>query len=386
MQVQDRFGPSGRHPHATFYSFIQKYGRTYKIGTEEYESRRALFDKRSAEVEAHNAKPGRIWTAGVNSLSDWTEGELQQLRGLRTVAGGKRGEFGHGSKMSHGVSLRQAGRGSSLPEEVSWTNLTSSKTIHNQGSCGSCWAIATIHMLEATHEIHRGHRTFSAQELVNCVPNHHHCGGSGGCDGATVELALQYAMTHGLATESDEPYNGVDMSCNNKVSLMQGDGDDDLEELVTPGVHEAFSGAEGLKLGLVSWQRLPENKYEPLMRALVEDGPVAVSVAASKWASYVGGVFEACDKDAVIDHAVTLIGYGRDSELDKKFWLIQNSWGSDWGMDGRVKLLRRDSDETECGIDRQPEVGTGCDGGPKEVKVCGMCGILYDSVVAKFEK
>lgn len=80
---------------------------------------------------------------------------------------------------------------------------------------------------------------------------------------------------------------------------------------------------------------------------------------------------------------MTLIGYGKD---DDKFWLIQNSWGADWGDAGRVKLLRRDSDESECGTDKQPEVGTGCDGGPKEVKVCGMCGILYDSVVAKFEK
>lgn len=290
----------------------------------------------------------------------------------------------HTGSSHHQMSLRQTGRGSSLPDEISWTNLTASKTIHNQGSCGSCWAIATIHMLEATHEIHRGHRTFSAQELVNCVPNRHHCGGSGGCDGATVELALQYTMTHGLAEEDDQPYNGIDMQCNNKVSLMQGDDDDDLDELITPGEHVVSASSAGNKIGLASWQRLPENKYEPLMRALVEDGPVAVSVAASRWASYTSGIFDGCDKDAVIDHAVTLVGYGKDD--DTKFWLIQNSWGADWGMDGRVKLLRRDSDESECGTDKQPEVGTGCDGGPKEVKVCGMCGILYDSVVAKFEK
>lgn len=76
-------------------------------------------------------------------------------------------------------------------------------------------------------------------------------------------------MTHGLAEEADEPYNGVDMSCNNKVSLMQGDDDDDLDELITPGEHVVSASAAGNKIGLVSWQRLPENKYEPLMRALV---------------------------------------------------------------------------------------------------------------------
>ena len=30
-------------------------------------------------------------------------------------------------------------------------------------------------------------------QLVGCVPNTRHCGGGGGCDGATAELAFQYA-------------------------------------------------------------------------------------------------------------------------------------------------------------------------------------------------
>merc|ERR1740117_1033061 len=100
---------------------------------------------------------------------------------------------------------------------------------------------------------------------------------------------------------------------------------------------------------------------------------------------YQGGVFDHCDRDAVIDHAVTLIGYGGDKTLDEKFWLVQNSWGADWGEEGRIRVLRSDGDQSEtCGVDRQPEVGTACKGGPKEVTVCGMCGILYDSVVPHF--
>ena len=30
------------------------------------------------------------------------------------------------------------------------------------------------------------------QELVDCVPNPHACGGTGGCSGATVELAMNF--------------------------------------------------------------------------------------------------------------------------------------------------------------------------------------------------
>lgn len=38
-------------------------------------------------------------------------------------------------------------------------------------------------------------------------------------------------------------------------------------------------------------------------------GPVAVSVAASNWFAYNGGIFDDCDN--VVNHAVALYGYGK---------------------------------------------------------------------------
>jgi cathepsin L len=392
-ETTGKFGPAGRTPAPAFASFIQKYGRNYREGTDEYEHRRALYEQRASDADKLNRRSKRLWTAGVNHLADWTEEELSRLRGWRGVAGKKVGGMSGSMIGPHGrgsaMSLRQTARAAALPEEISWAHLNATSHIHNQGGCGSCWAIASVLVLEANHEIHtKTSRTFSAQELVNCVPNHHHCGGSGGCDGATVELALNYAMRHGLTQNKETPYLGVDLTCGKDLALAQGfgDADDELERLIAPGVHAAVDASRGLsEFGLTGWERLPENKYEPLMRALVERGPVAVSVSASAWSSYINGIFDHCSADAVIDHAVSMVGYGKDDHLREKFWLIQNSWGEDWGEHGRIRILRRESDETECGVDRQPEVGTGCDGGPREVTVCGMCGILYDSVVPYFK-
>jgi len=376
----------------SFENFIHEHGRAYSHGSHEYEERRALFQKRIDEIELFNNQADRLWTAGVNHLSDRTEEELAQLRGWRGGTTPKRGVVGvggHTQRRSNFLSLSS----SVLPDSVSWAHLNSSRRIFNQGFCGSCWAIASSTVLAAHTEIFTPQhgRTFSPQDFIACVQNPDRCGGSGGCDGATVELALDFAMRQGCSTESESPYQGYTFfgKCNLDGGLNLVSGSRNTEDLIAPGIHVAEAGMQGKKFGLRAWERLPENDYEALIRAVAERGPVAVSVAASTWQSYESGIFNNCGKDAVIDHAVTLVGYGHDRNRKKriKFWRIQNSWGEWWGEGGHIRLLRTDKDGShQCGTDRQPELGTGCKGGPAAVSVCGMCGILYDNVVPHFER
>merc|ERR1712189_30126 len=68
----------------------------------------------------------------------------------------------------------------------------------------------------------------------------------------------------------------------------------------------------------------------------------------------------------VVNHAVTLVGYGTDP-AEGDFWLVKNSWGTSWGEGGYIRLRRQAT--PQCAIDSSPLDGSGCvDGGVESVE------------------
>merc|ERR1719281_643071 len=98
--------------------------------------RRALYEERLASAERHNAQPGKMWTAGVNKLWDWTEPELKTLRGW-DGSSMPAGAAGLRSVQPHNQAFLQQ-RGADLPKENVWGELAMAQRIKNQENCGSC--------------------------------------------------------------------------------------------------------------------------------------------------------------------------------------------------------------------------------------------------------
>jgi len=324
-----------------------------------YQARVALFEQRRDEVTKHNAKPGVTWKAAVNKFADYTSEEFTALLGHRPLR--RRVEASTAGASASFLQLKPAAP-LAVASAVDWAlklNSSVSKLAKDQGSCGSCWAVAAAGALEAHAEAVSGQaQELSYEQLVDCTPNLRECGGQGGCKGATGELALQYVKQHGIVLKGD--YKGYQSG----------------------GSGECKQPSQAV-LATTGYKQLPVNKMQPLMEALANHGPVVVSADASSWSAYSSGVFNECDKDAVINHAILAMGYGTDKTLGKDYWQIRNSWGPDWGEHGFIRLEKHSEETAYCGTDHKPADGVACknaDGEyPASMPVCGMCGILSDS-------
>lgn len=303
----------------------------------EYKERRSLFAQRLREVTEHNAQ-GHSHTLSINHLSAHTEHELARLRGFDVSA--------HKSKLDKlPVELTERVE---LPDSLDWREEGKVTPVKNQGGCGSCWAFSGTGAIESALLMNNQTQTILSEQLyVDCAPNPDSCGGTGGCSGSIQPLLFEYALTEGAVLESDYAYTASTDTC--KAALKK-----------------PVASIEGYEV-------LPENlSPEDMMQYLVTKGPLAVSVDASAWSFYSGGVLSYAQCGTDIDHAVMMVGYGTDPSYGD-YWIIKNSWGSSWGEDGYIRISREDGNAT----DTTPQDGTGCADGPSEVTVRGTCGILY---------
>jgi hypothetical protein len=100
-----------------------------------------------------------------------------------------------------------------------------------------------------------------------------------------------------------------------------------------------------------------------LMIAIKEAGPVAIGINANNLQFYESGVIDAASCPPAgrgiqsINHAALVVGWGE--ERGRKYWLVKNSYGEEFGERGYFKLERRH---------------------PSEESLFGTCGLLFESV------
>jgi cathepsin L len=88
---------------------------------------------------------------------------------------------------------------------------------------------------------------------------------------------------------------------------------------------------------------------DALTSAIATKGPISVAInVPTSFYYYNQGVFDDfanCDPTN-LQHAVLAVGYGTFNGV--KFYWVKNSWGSDWGVSGYIRMIRNGN--SICGI------------------------------------
>lgn len=384
----------------SFEQFLSDFSRYYD-NRNEYVEREHIFYENLRKIVAHNknqkvqlsgnVSSGHYWL-GVNPWADRRADEL--FRGYNKYQSGSARSFSldvasgrRQLRWSNSKELEEklgftVDRVDELPIFVDWRMKGVTTPVKSQGMCGSCWAFASTAVLESHVAIETGFLfELSPQQIVSCTLNPFHCGGTGGCAGATAELAFNHVKEFGAVQEWQYGYQdgeGLPINC----SLSS-----DTNRSTSKG-KKYFNGAVA---GISEYLTLPSNNYTILMNVVAKMGPVAVSVACLPWHLYKSGVFyepmnENSKTSSDLNHLVVLEGYGTDEDTGEDYWIVRNSWGPQWGEHGYIRLKR--VGEKECSIDRTPSDGIGCtldpfgqNVVPPPQKICGNSGILFDSVI-----
>ena len=294
---------------------------------DEWENFKAKFGKRYASVEEEELRFS-IFFRNLEKAADYNNEHNTNVFGVTRFSDLAEEEF-----RTQYLNYRPKGRknipvnpvpSSSTPTNFDWRDQSGVLTdVKDQGQCGSCWAFSATETIESAWALAGNTLTeFSPQQIVSCDTECY------GCGGGWTEKAFDYVIgAGGMASESSYPYtSGVTEVTGTCKSYS-----------VSGGSITGYSYA----INPCTSFRCNNQDEDGLASALSSVQPMSICVDASKWSAYTGeGVFptSACSSSYFAqDHCVQLIGYNGYG-TSSGYWIVRNSWSSDWGVDGMIYL------------------------------------------------
>jgi len=299
---------------SAFTFWMQQHQKSYHHDS--FLARYNIFKANMAFIEQHN-KANKSFQVAMNKFGDLTAEEFSTVfHGTRaTVALPKR---------IHSVPNR------ALPATWDWSQKGAVTPIKNQEQCGSCWSFSTTGSTEGCHFLGTKKLvSLSEQNLMDCSTSQ----GNEGCDGGLMTQAMTYIISNGgVDTESSYPYTAQDGTC-----------------------HYAASNRGSTLKSFVNVNQGDEND----LQTKVHMGPTSVAIDASQssFQFYSSGVYnEPACSSTQLDHGVLAVGWGTSSGT--AYWIVKNSWGTDWGLSGYIWMSRNLNNQ--CGIATMATLPQGC--------------------------
>ncbi|XP_056334923.1 pro-cathepsin H [Danio aesculapii] len=290
-----------------FKSWMSQYNKKYEIN--EFYERLQIFLENKKKIEQHN-EGNHKFSMGLNQFSDMTFAEFKKTYLLTEPQNCSATRGNHVS--SNGL----------YPDAVDWRTKGHYITdVKNQGPCGSCWTFSTTGCLESVTAIATGKLLqLAEQQLIDCAgdfDNH-------GCNGGLPSHAFEYIMYNkGLMTENDYPYQAKGGQCRFKP------------QLAAAFVKEVVNITKYDEMGMVD--------------AVARLNPVSFAYeVTSDFMHYKDGIYtstECHNTTDMVNHAVLAVGYAEENGTP--YWIVKNSWGTNWGIKGYFYIERG---KNMCGL------------------------------------
>jgi putative cofactor-binding repeat protein len=254
-------------------------------------------EERVARLNREIAESGGSWTAGMTWPGSLSAEEKKKLLGLLP----SQAPSGLAPRLS--VTGTPAGR-ADVPSSFDWRAIGGVSPITNQGGCGSCWAFAAVAQLEAFARIYDSRLLdLSEQAVIDCNPHGADCGGG------WIQSAYYVFYDYGAVAEACVPYTASDGNA------------------CTQALCEPLA-----KIG-PSFTEVPLNVAD-IKQAIFDYGPVTSSFSVQdNFYDYDYGCYS-YDTSAQPNHAMLIVGWDDSQCGGQGAWIVKNSWGPGWGIDG----------------------------------------------------
>jgi cathepsin B len=300
------------------------------------------------EIIAHNANPKATWVAGRNARFE--SATLKEAKVLMGTLQHLDMEAWLPHKELEAVEL---------PTEFDWrtdpraAECPSLKEIRDQASCGSCWAFGSVEAMTdriciASKGADKSH--LSAEDVTSCCT-----GMDNGCGGGIPSSVYQYYKNTGIVTggnygDKSMCYSYQIPPCAHHINSTHYQP---CKEESTPACADKCvdNGADwtkdkrhGADGGYSVCKQGSGSCADQMMQEIYQNGPITgMFFVHQSLLSYKSGVYSAgwFWKDPMLGgHAIKIMGYG--TEDGTPYWLVANSWNTEWGDQGYFKIKRGD--------------------------------------------